>query len=144
MSSGKRRKMGIFRPNPSRRVTDKIAVNASFDEHPGSAIIQLPVRSGNGAKRSIPCVFYGMHGKRLVIEANEAISISTALSIEYEDNLFLGEVVICGTQSGGNYRMEIKIEQILTGLQSLMNLRAGLLGEAVPQPLSLMPVGMRN
>lgn len=85
-----------------------------------------------------------MEGKRLIVEANEPISISTALSVEHEDNLFLGEVVICAGQSPDIYRMEIKIEQILTGLQSLMNLRAGLLGERVPQPLSLMPVGMRN
>ncbi len=85
-----------------------------------------------------------MEGKRLILEAGEPISISTALSVEHEDNLFLGEVVICGAESAGMYRMEIKIEQILTGLQSLMNLRAGLLGEGVPQPLSLLPVGMRN
>jgi hypothetical protein len=119
-------------------------VNTSFDDHPQFATIQLPLPTGNGAKRSIPCAFFGMQGKRLIVEAGEPISSSTALSIEHEDNLFLGEVVVCASSSPGIYRMEIKIEQILTGLQSLMNLRAGLLGESVPQPLGLMPVGVRN
>lgn len=85
-----------------------------------------------------------MQGKRLVIEANEPIAISAALSIEHEDKLFLGETVTCAEQPGSIYRLEIKIEQILTGLQSLINLRAGLLGEGVPQPLTLLPVGVRN
>ena len=85
-----------------------------------------------------------MQGKRLIVHAGEPISISTALSIEHEDNLFLGEVVICSPDAPGVYRMEIKIEQILTGLQNLMNLRAGLIGEGVPQPLAMMPVGARN
>lgn len=125
-------------------MADKSGVNASSHDQPDSATIQIPLPSGRGEKRSISCAFYGMDGKRLIVEANEPIPISTALSIEHEDNLFLGEVVICAAQSAGIYRMEIKIEQILTGLQSLMNLRAGLLGEGIPQPLTLMPVGMRN
>lgn len=125
-------------------MADKPRVSTSFDDHPQSATIQLPLPSGNGAKRSIACVFHGMQGKRLIVEAGEPISISTALSIEHEDNLFLGEVVACAPESDGVYKMDIKIEQILTGLQSLMNLRAGLLGERVPQPLSLMPIGVRN
>jgi hypothetical protein len=70
--------------------------------------------------------------------------LSTALSIEHEDNLFLGEVVACAAQAPGVYKMEIKIEQILTGLHSLMALRSRLLGEAVPQTLTMAPVGMRN
>lgn len=107
-------------------------------------MIQLPSPAANGAKRSIPCVFRGAEGKRLVIEAGELLSPSTALSIEHEDNLFLGEVVACVPESDGIYRMEIKIEQILTGLHSLMALRARLLGEAVPQSLSLVPAGVRN
>lgn len=128
----------------SQALVDKQGVNTEFDDHPQSATIQLPLPSGNGEKRSIPCAFYGMQGKRLIVEAAEPISISTALSIEHEDNLFLGEVVACAAESAGVYKMDIKIEQILTGLQSLMNLRAGLLGERVPERLSLMPIGVRN
>jgi hypothetical protein len=128
----------------SPRLVDKAGVNASFDDHPQTATLQVPLPSGNGAKRSIPCAFHGMDGRRLIVEAGEALSLSTALSIEHEDNLFLGEVVACAAQAPGVYKMEIKIEQILTGLHSLMALRSRLLGEAVPQTLTLAPVGMRN
>jgi hypothetical protein len=119
-------------------------VNTSFDDHPQTATLQVPLPSGKGAKRSIPCAFQGMDGRRLIIEAGEALALSTALSVEHEDNLFLGEVVACAVQSPGVYKMEIKVEQILTGLHSLMALRSRLLGEAVPQPLTMMPVGVLN
>lgn len=85
-----------------------------------------------------------MDGRRAILEAGEPLSTSTALSIEYEDKLFLGEVVACAAEVPGVFRLEVKVEQILTGLQSLMNLRARLLGEGVPQPLGLIPVGVRN
>jgi hypothetical protein len=106
--------------------------------------MQVPIPGIHGAKRSIPCAFQGMEGRRAILEAGEALAISTALSIEYEDKLFLGEVVICAAQSPGVYRLEVKVEQILTSLQSLMNLRARLLGEGVPQQLGMVPVGARN
>lgn len=64
-----------------------------------------------------------------MLETPERLGISTAVSVEYNDSLFLGEVIGC--RSGGEdiWRMDIKVEQILTGLQNLMALRAGLLGE---------------
>ena len=119
-------------------------MSTSFDDHAQSATILVPSPSGNGAKRSIPCAFRGSEGRRLILEAAESLPPSTALSIEHEDNLFLGEVVACAPQPSGSFRMEVKIEQILTGLHNLMALRARLLGEAVPQPLGLMPVGALN
>jgi hypothetical protein len=84
-----------------------------------------------------------MDGKRLSLDASESVPVSTVISVEYDDQLFLGEVVICAeTQQG--WSLQIKVEQILTGLQSLMALRARLLSEGVPQPLSLLPIGARN
>jgi hypothetical protein len=84
-----------------------------------------------------------MHGKRLSLEAGEALPVSSVISVEYDDELFLGEVVSCvETEQGWN--LQIKVEQILTGLQSLMALRARLLSESVPQPLRLLPIGARN
>ncbi|HEX3685420.1 MAG TPA: hypothetical protein VHU83_22995 [Bryobacteraceae bacterium] len=119
-------------------------MSTSFDDHPQAATILVPSASGNGAKRSIPCTFQGTEGRRLILEAGEPLSPSTALSIEHEDNLFLGEVMACAAQAPAVYRMEIKIEQILTGLHSLMALRARLLGESVPHPLALVPAGVLN
>ncbi|MBV9760315.1 MAG: hypothetical protein JO340_07125 [Acidobacteriaceae bacterium] len=117
-------------------------MSTSFEDHPQSATIQVPI--GNGLKRSVPCSFERMEGKHLIVQAGQAIAPFTVLSIEHEDNLFLGEVVTCSAPSQGAYQIEIKIEQILTGLHNLMALRANLLGQAVPQPLGLMPVGVLN
>ncbi len=113
-------------------------------------MIQVPSPAGDGSKRSIPCTFNGLNGKRLSVEATEAVPVSTALSVEYDDELFLGEVIACAeaefreASASRGWKLDIKVEQILTGLQSLMALRARLLSEGVPQPLGLMPIGARN
>lgn len=78
-----------------------------------------------------------------MIEAPEAVAISTPVSVEYDDSLFLGEVVRCA-QLGNSWMVDIKVEQILSGLQSLMALRARLLSEAVPQWISPFSIGARN
>jgi hypothetical protein len=84
-----------------------------------------------------------MDGKRLCLEANEALPVSTVISVEYDDALFLGEVVSCAESPQG-WNLQIKVEQILTGLESLMALRARLLSEGVPRALTLIPIGARN
>ena len=83
-----------------------------------------------------------MEGKRLFVESPERISMSTPVSVEYNDAMFLGEVVLCKPTGDGNYRVEIFVEQILTGLQSLMALRAGLLGDtsAAVKPQAFVPL----
>lgn len=82
--------------------------------------------------------------RRLVLETEEPLALSTALSVEYNDAMFLGEVVARAQSNGNRWEIEVRIEQILTGLQSLMALRAGLLGEAAPQPVTPGPAGMRR
>ena len=85
-----------------------------------------------------------MHGKRLSLKADEALPVSSVISVEHDDELFLGEVVSCVEAERG-WDLQIKVEQILTGLQSLMALRARLLSEgAAAQPLRLLPIGARN
>ena len=80
-------------------------------------------------------MFFGLEGKRLTVEAAEPIAVSSVISVEYEDSMFLGEVIAC-TQNEDGYHLEIKVEQILNGLQSLMALRARLLSEGATQPQS--------
>ena len=41
--------------------------------------------------------------------------------------MFLGEVIGCRRENEDTWQMIVNVEQILTGLQSLMALRAGLL-----------------
>jgi hypothetical protein len=84
-----------------------------------------------------------MHGKRLIVDAIEQIPVFAPVSVEFDDSLFLGDVVSCSKSQDG-WNLEIKVEQVLSGLQSLMALRAGLLGESVPQSLGLIPFGARN
>jgi hypothetical protein len=72
-----------------------------------------------------------MEGKRLTLEAQERPPVSAAVSVECNDALFLGEVIRSTPENNGYWRAEVKVEQILTGLQSLMNLRSRLLGEGV-------------
>ncbi len=104
----------------------------SGDDAP-SAVIQLASPDSSGNKRLVPCSFHGSEGKRLSLQANEAIPVSTAVSVEFNDALFLGEVVACAANPNNICEIEIKIEQILTGLQSLMALRSHLLGEGLQQ-----------
>jgi hypothetical protein len=106
-------------------------VNSSFDQNIQPAILNLPALDSHGQKQSVPCLLHGMEGKRLMLETQERPPISAAVSVEYNDALFLGEVIRSAPEKNGYWRTEIKVEQILNGLQSLMNLRSHLLGEGV-------------
>jgi len=85
-----------------------------------------------------------MEGKRLVLETSERVPPSTVVSVEYSDALFLGDVMSCTHTVMDFWQIEIHVKQVLSGLESLMALRAGLLGGAVPQPFGLVPAGARN
>lgn len=116
---------------------------SSMSDETRPAVIQLPASEPHGTRRNIDCQVEGMQGKRLILKTNEYVRESTLVSVEYEDTLFLGEVIICAG-ARDEWTIEMRVEQMLTGLQSLMALRAHLLSESVPAPLALMPVGMRN
>jgi len=107
-------------------------VTTSFGDHPHKALLKIPSGEPNGSKHEIPCTFEGMDGKHLRLEAPERISISAPVSVEYSDAMFLGEVVGCKRGVGGVWELNIEVDQILTGLQSLCLLRSQLLGEGVP------------
>ena len=78
-----------------------------------------------------------MQGKRLSVVTERRVPASTVVTVEHDDCLFLGEVMASTQDVGGHWHLEMKVGQVLTGLQSLMNLRANLLGESVAaSPLS--------
>jgi hypothetical protein len=110
-------------------------------DHNNKATIQVP-STLFGEMERISCVFRGVKDQRLSLVSSARVPASTALSVEYEDALFLGEVVACTQDVNHAWHVEIKIEQILTGLQSLMNLRASLLGEPAPAPLRMVPAAL--
>ena len=109
-------------------------------QDPRSATVKF---SSNGASQAIPCLYEEIQGKRLILEASTPLPACTAVTVEYNDALFLGEVVV-SAQVDDSCKIEVKVEQILTGLQSLIALRSHLLCENVPQPLRMMPVGAAN
>ncbi|HEX7359432.1 MAG TPA: hypothetical protein VF283_02970 [Bryobacteraceae bacterium] len=110
-------------------------MTSPFADHLQSATIQIP-SDPSGTRRTVLCAVQEADRRRLVLEAEERIAASTALSVEYNDAMFLGEVMVCSPTGDNTWKIELKIEQILTGLQSLMALRAGLLGESAPQPFA--------
>mgnify|MGYP007135512658 CR=1 FL=1 len=56
----------------------------------------------------------------------ERLDLSTAVGVEYNDVLFVGEVVRCTAAAGDQWEIDVKVAQTLTGLQSLLMLRAQL------------------
>jgi len=104
----------------------------NFSDHPNRATIQV-LRSEGGETHTIPCGFRGVEGKRLTVVSREYLPPRQTLSVEYSDAMFLGEVVACTPEQHGSWRTEIKVEHILTGLESLMNLRSRLMEHSAPQ-----------
>jgi len=115
-------------------------VSCYLTQDPQSATIKF---SSQGISQSIPCLYKEIQGKRLYLEAGQTLPTSQAVTVEYNDALFLGEVVFCANINQ-SCKIEIKVEQVLSGLQGLMALRSRLLCENVSQPLRMVPAGARN
>ena len=95
-----------------------------------TAVIQMATSELDGTKRRIPCSFRKFENKQLVLESSESLPFGSAISVEYNDALFLGEVVN-SARLNGTWDINVRVGSVLTGLQSLMILRERLLGEAV-------------
>ena len=63
--------------------------------------------------------------------------------MKFEDALYLGEV-IASNAVDGTWQLDIHVEQILSGLASLVALRNQLMSESVSTPLAGVPAGSRN
>ncbi len=96
-----------------------------------SVIIRIASPSNPSAKHEFPSTFVEMQGKRLIVDVQEPVAVSSAITVECDDAMFLGEVAAV-TPMDGRYHVEISVEQVLSGLQSLMALRSQLLGENTP------------
>ncbi len=90
--------------------------------------IHLPAPTAQGPQIDLPCSVVEIKGKRLVLKSKNLIPARVPLSVEHDDALYLGEVVHCVLE-GSEYSVAIEVEQVLTGLQSLVSLRARLLDE---------------
>ena len=94
-------------------------------ERPDSVVVE--VIAADGTRRAVSGVFRCFTSKWLTLTAQEAIKASLAVSIEFHDVLFVGEVVACCVERSDNYRIDIAVEHTLTSLQSLLRLRTELL-----------------
>jgi hypothetical protein len=61
--------------------------------------------------------------------APESVAPGTAVSLEHEDALLLGEVIL-NVPKPTAWHLDIRVEQVLNGLMNLMALRASLLDES--------------
>jgi hypothetical protein len=115
---------------------DEWDVSRYSTQNPKSATIKF---SSGGIAQSIPSLYEEMRGRRLTLESSAPLPVSAAVKVEYDDALFLGEVLIC-CEINDLWKVEINVEQILTGLQSLIALRSRLLCENTVQPLRMASV----
>lgn len=95
-----------------------------------SAVIQMASSELDGTKRRIPCSFRKFENKQLFLESDESLPFGCAISVEYNDALFLGEI-IGSARLNGTWDIKVQVGSVLTGLESLMILRDRLLGESV-------------
>lgn len=91
-----------------------------------SGTLEIQPSRGTGERRSLPIAFQTFANKCLTLSTSEALGLSTTVGVEYNDVLFVGEVVRCTAGVGDQWQVEIKVAQTLTGLQSLLMLRAEL------------------
>ena len=117
-------------------------MTSSHSENPSLAILSIP-SSETFPGREVACAYRGMQGKRLIIESNEVVSVYTAVTLRHEDTLYLGDVMSCTTLAGGQL-IEIRVAHILSGLQSLLGLRAQLLSGSLSSPRSLVAAAVEN
>ena len=113
----------------SGAAADESAVTSMFDQNTNSAILSLSSKDQHGRREEIPCVFRALEGKRLCLQSNQRLALSAVASVEHNDAMFLGEVMSCTSLPSGFWQVELKVEQMLTGLESLIALRSRLLGE---------------
>ena len=95
----------------------------------------LPLNAA-GVRREIPALFDSFTAPKLTICADEALPISSVISVQCGDAMFLGEVATCKAQDDRKWSVGVRVKQILSGLEGLMSLRARLLGDPLPEPMA--------
>ncbi len=69
-----------------------------------------------------------LSGRGMRLTVPQAISPGTAIRVDADNIMFLGEVCYCVAESPG-YSIGLMVEHILTGLDELEHLNRGLFGE---------------
>jgi hypothetical protein len=95
-------------------------------DSPDPAVLEILPANDSGERRRIPSLVHTFAGQRLTLITGERLAVSTAVGIEYNDVLSIGEVLRSTPRGSDEWAIDIKVVQTLTGLQSLMILRAQL------------------
>jgi hypothetical protein len=91
-----------------------------------SAIIELLPANGSSERGRIPGIIHAFAHQWLTLITKERLATSTAVGIEHNDVLFMGDVVRSLPWGSDDWAVDIKVAKTLTGLESLMSLRAQL------------------
>jgi hypothetical protein len=91
-----------------------------------SATVEIVAENGSGERRRIPGVFHVFASRCVKLIASERLAHRTVVGIECNDVLFIGEVLGCTPGDGDQWEIDVRVAQTLTGLESLMILRAEL------------------
>ena len=75
----------------------------------------------------VPGRFHSFERQQLLVTTDYPLSIASAVTVQHEDVLFIGEVMACGPEAEKNGTVLIKVHQLLNGLHSLTILRERLL-----------------
>jgi len=77
---------------------------------------------------SLPALAIEISGGGLRLSLNRAIQVGTAVKVETEDSMMLGEVCYCTPQSSG-FLVGLKLNQVLSNLSELARLNRRIMGE---------------
>lgn len=71
--------------------------------------------------------FHSFEHQQLRVTARQHFALSSAVTVEHDDVLFVGEVMACTPAGEGAWTVLMRVHQLLNGLQSLTILRERLL-----------------
>ena len=100
--------------------------------------VKIEIVSCDGGRRTIDGAFGPSTSGWLSLRVSERIAPSTAVSVERDDVLLVGEVAAASEQEDGFWRLRVQVRHTLNNLRSLTLLRSVLLGRASPSPLNGM------
>jgi hypothetical protein len=95
-------------------------------EPPNLATVEILSENGSAQRRRIPSIVHAFADDWLTLITDERLAAFTAVGVEHNDVLFLGEVIRSTPGADNEWTIDIKVAQTLTGLESLMILRAEL------------------
>ena len=97
-------------------------------ENQSHCTIKLLSLAESGADHSFSGQFQSFEQKRLVFTAHQLRPVSSAVSLEYNNVLFVGEVLACQAEAQNTWKVLVQVQPLLNGLESLLHLRQQLLG----------------